>query len=85
MGSRRQCRISGRVYYPVLDMSDTWRGNHLHRQQRGIADVLKQPLSSSEDDRHDVQVKFVQQTCDQILLYRARAAGNRDVTVAGRS
>ena len=49
----------------------------------GIADAVEQPLARAEHDRDDVQVQLVEQAGGEVLVDRARAAGDRDVLVAG--
>ena len=52
--------------------------------ERGLADVIEQPLACPENDRHDVQVELVEQSGGEVLPHGARAAGDRDVLPAGR-
>ena len=70
--------------HPVLDVRHRGRGDHLDRFESGIADALEQPLTRPEDDRNDVQVELIEQSGREVLPYRAGAARDRDVLVAGR-
>jgi hypothetical protein len=46
--------------------------------------VLERSLAGSEHDRDDVQGELVEQPGREVLAHGARAAGDRDVQVAGR-
>jgi hypothetical protein len=53
----------------VLDVRDRRRGDHADRFERGVADVLEQPLPGPEEDRDDVEVELVEQPGREVLLH----------------
>lgn len=65
------------------DVRHGWRGDELDRFENRITDVLEQPLTSSENDRNDVQVELVKHSGREVLPHRACATRDRDLLIAG--
>ena len=65
-------------------MHDARGLDHALLLETEIADVLEQPLTVAEHERHDVQLQLVDQPRRQVLLHGVRAAGDQDVAITGR-
>src|SRR5208282_1876838 len=66
---------------PVFDVRDAGRfkGTNLIELDLGAAEMVEQPRTLAEEDRHDVDLHRVDQACREILLSDFRSAGHRDV------